>query len=219
MSNHNMKNAISEGLGIACTKSYLVDLPNEELLQIIMPREAASQLLAEYSNVYEVVMNTTINELANIKGMGKTKIYKIECLREIVRRFQTESSSRVTLVRSPKDVFDYMTDMQYLNQEQFRIVMVNTKNKILGQRIISQGTLNMTPVSPREIFNSAIKNMVASIILVHNHPSGDSHPSQEDINITDMVVKAGKIIGISVLDHIIIGKNEYCSFKEKGLIQ
>lgn len=219
MQNSKMRETISEGLGALNTKSFLIDLPDEELLQTIMPREAAMQLLAEYQSVYEVVMNTSVNELVSLKGMGKSKIYKIECLREIVRRFQKENTNKVTVIHTPKDVFNYMADMQYLNQEQFKIVMLNTKNKILGQRIISQGTLNMTPVSPREIFNVAIKNMVASIVLVHNHPSGDSHPSEEDIKMTETIVNAGKIIGIAVLDHIIVGKNEYCSFKEKGLIQ
>ena len=200
------------------TKSFLFDLPDEELLQAIMSKEAACRLIAEYSNVYDVVMNTSVNELARIKGMGKSKIYKIECLREIVRRFYKESASRIAVISCPKDVFEYMADMQYLKQEQFRIVILNTKNKIVNQKIISQGTINATLVSPREVFNAAIKNMAANIILVHNHPSGDPEPSEEDKKITTMVSNAGKIIGISILDHIIIGRNNYYSFKEQGLI-
>lgn len=208
----------TEGLGILGAKSFLFNVPDEELLQIIMPKEAACNLLAEYSNAYEVLMNTSADELAQIKGMGKSKIYKIECLREIVRRFYSRRRSRVAVIRSPKDVFEFMTDMQELKQEQFRIIILNTKNKISGQKTISQGTINATLVSPREIFNAAIKNMAASIILVHNHPSGDPQPSEEDRNLTSRVIKAGEIMNIPVLDHIVIGHDQYCSFKEKGLI-
>ncbi len=98
------------------------------------------------------------------------------------------------------------------------VATLNTENKITGQKVISQGTVNMTAVSPREVFNVAIKNMATSIALVHNHPSGDPQPSTEDISVTDMIVQAGKVIRIPILDHVIIGKNAYCSFKERGLI-
>lgn len=218
MNKYKVETAMYDGLGELDAKSFLFNMPDEELLQIIMPKEAASQLLAEYSNVYEVVMNASVSELTVFKGVGKSKLHRIECLREIIRRFHREQAGRVTVIHCPKDVFIYMADMQYLKQEQFRIVILNTKNKIVGQKIISQGTINMTAVSPREVFNVAIKNMAASIALVHNHPSGDPQPSTEDISVTDMIVQAGKVIGISVLDHVIIGKNAYCSFKEKGLI-
>ncbi len=178
----------------------------------------ACQLIAEYGNVYEVVMNTSANEIAIIKGMGKSKIHKIECLREIVRRFYRENTDRVTVIRSPKDIFEYMADMQYLKQEQFRIIMLDTKNKIMGDRIITQGTVNTTLVSPREVFSPAVRHMAASIIAVHNHPSGDSSPSREDIDVTRNIVEVGKIMSIPVLDHIIIGKDELTSLKGKGII-
>jgi DNA repair protein RadC len=218
MSNYIIKEKISDGLGTLSTKSLLLDLPDEELLQTIMPKEVACQLLAEYGDVYEAVMNISTHELAGIKGMGKSKIYKIECLREIVRRFYRENASKVTVIKSPEDIFEYMADMQYLKQEQFRIIMLNTKNKIIGDRIITQGTVSATLVSPREVFSPAVRNMATSIIVIHNHPSGDSIPSKEDIDVTNNIVEVGKIMSIPVIDHIIIGKDEFTSLKERGII-
>ncbi|WP_371371023.1 DNA repair protein RadC [Sporomusa aerivorans] len=218
MKHNKIKVSAADGLGALSSKSYLLDMPNEELLQVIMPKEAAVQLIREYHSIYDVVMKTTANELKTLKGVGNATIYKIDCIREIVRRFQSEHASGVVLVRTPNDIFIYMAEMQYLDQEQFRIILLTTKNKIIGQTTITQGTVNMTPVTPREIFHAAIKNMAACIILVHNHPSGDSQPSEEDINVTKSIVKVGALMGISVLDHIIIGNQEYYSFKEKGYI-
>ena len=106
--------------------------------------------------------------------------------------------------------------MQYLKQEQFRVVLLDVKHKIISNQIITQGTVSGTLVGAREVFNPAIKHMASKILLVHNHPSGDPTPSREDIEITKQLVKAGDIIGIPVLDHIIIGKDEYTSLKNMG---
>jgi DNA repair protein RadC len=109
-------------------------------------------------------------------------------------------------------------DMQFLAVEQFRVIYLNTKNGIIAEEIIAQGTINATIVGGREIFRKAVRLLAASIILAHNHPSGDALPSQEDIAITRKLVEAGKLLDINILDHIIIGKGQFESLKEKGLL-
>ncbi len=218
MTKYNIKNVNFEGLGIGDAKSVLFDLPDEKLLQAFLFKNVACSLIAEYGSVYEVVMHASLDELAGIAGIGKAKIQKIECLRELIRRLYQAKIENITTIRCPKDIFEYMADMQHIKQEQFRIIILNTKNRVIRQKIISQGTINMALVSPREIFNAAIKTMAASIVLVHNHPSGDPSPSVQDKQLTEIIVKAGNIIGISVVDHIVIGRNRYCSFKEEGWI-
>jgi DNA repair protein RadC len=111
-----------------------------------------------------------------------------------------------------------MEEMRYLDKEYFKVVMLNVKNRVISVENISIGSLNSSIVHPREVFKPAIKRSSAAVILVHNHPSGDTTPSREDIEITRRLVEAGKILGIEVLDHIIFGNSDYLSFKEKGLL-
>lgn len=218
MTKYKIINVNFEGLGIGDAKSILFNVPDEKLLQAFISKNAACSLITEYGGVYEVVMHASLDELAGIAGIGKAKIQKIECLRELIWRLYQAKIEKITTIRCPKDIFEYMVDMQHLKQEQFRIIILNTKNRVIRQKIISQGIINMSLVSPRKIFNAAIKKMAVSIVLVHNHPSGDPSPSVEDKQLTEVIVKAGDIIGISVVDHIVIGRNRYCSFKEKGWI-
>ena len=111
-----------------------------------------------------------------------------------------------------------MEDLRYLQHEQFRILLLNTKNVIIACEEVSRGSLNSSIVHPREVFNRAIKRSAAAIILIHNHPSGDPTPSQEDINITRRLVEVGRLVGIEVLDHLIIGDGVFTSLKEKGYV-
>lgn len=124
------------------------------------------------------------------------------------------------IIRSPNDCFELMKVIcGTCVTEQFNIIMLSTKNHVLGISTISTGTLNTSIVHPREIFQVALlQGMVASIILVHNHPSGDANPSQEDLALTKKLVEAGKVLDIPVIDHIIVGDNTYASLKEKGVI-
>lgn len=201
------------------TNHTFESLPDQELLRFIMPKQAAESLVAEYSSLYEGVMNAPERELAHLAGMNRTHIHKMNCLRELMKRFQQERRQEITVIRSPDNVAAYLNDMQYLQQEQFRIILLNVKNKVLGQKIISQGTINGALVSAREIFSWAIRNMAATIILAHNHPSGNSEPSSEDIAITKNLVEVGKVVDIKVADHVIIGKNQYYSFRQSGGIE
>jgi DNA repair protein RadC len=111
-----------------------------------------------------------------------------------------------------------MEDMRYYKKEYFKIILLDTKNKVIDIITISIGSLNSSIVHPREVFLEAVKKSSASIILLHNHPSGEVQPSREDINITQRLIEAGDIMGIKVLDHIIIGDGTYLSFKEENII-
>lgn len=199
-------------------ENALKSLSDVELLSIFLPQKTANNLIAEYQNIYGLIMRTSSMELANVKGIGKAKVQKINCIRELLNRLHSEKQKQTVRITAPKDIADYMQNMEHLEQEEFKIIMLNTKNKIIGQQMISRGTVNATLVAPREIFNPAIKAMATTIILVHNHPSGDPSPSQEDFNMTKRIIKVGKIVGIHVIDHVIIGKNQYYSMKESGFI-
>ena len=124
-------------------------------------------------------------------------------------------------ITSPKKVSELLSNLYDLENEpieNFIMLMLDTKNKVIGTTLISKGTVNSSLVSPREVFQIALLGNAVSIILAHNHPSGNSEPSQQDISITKRLVDAGKILGVNVLDHIIIGDNEYTSLKEDGYI-
>ena len=199
-------------------KAVFSELSDEELLSTFIPKDVANKLMKEYQSIYGVVMNTAEIDTKNLRGFGKNKLDKIACIKEIIYRINMEKSKALTQISSPNDVLTYFKDMEDLRQEEIRLIMLNTKNKIIAHKTISKGTVNASIVTPREIFFPAIKMMASSIILVHNHPSADVTPSSEDKNITEIVARSGKLINIKLLDHIIIGKNKIYSFKEAGLI-
>ena len=199
-------------------KAVFSELSDEELLSTFIPKDVANKLMKEYQSIYGVVMNTAEIDTKNLRGFGKNKLDKIACIKEIIYRINMEKSKALTQISSPNDVLTYFKDMEDLRQEEIRLIMLNTKNKIIAHKTISKGTINSSVVTPREIFFPAIKMMASSIILAHNHPSGDVTPSSEDKNITEIVARSGKLINIKLLDHIIIGKNKIYSFKEAGLI-
>ena len=199
-------------------KAVFSELSDEELLSTFIPKDVANKLMKEYQSIYGVVMNTAEIDTKNLRGFGKNKLDKIACIKEIIYRINMEKSKALTQISSPNDVLTYFKDMEDLRQEEIRLIMLNTKNKIIAHKTISKGTINASIVTPREIFFPAIKMMASSIILVHNHPSADDTPSSEDKNITEIGARSGKLINIKLLDHIIIGKNKIYSFKEAGLI-
>lgn len=154
------------------------------------------------------------------KGIGKDKAATLSAAFEIARRIlsqqKTLSDKKIT---SPEDIAEILIPMlRDENKEQFIIICLNTANKIIRKEIISVGNLNSSIVHPREVFKVAVENNAASIILVHNHPSGNPEPSNEDISITKKLVEAGKMMEIPVYDHIIIAGNNYTSFVERRLI-
>lgn len=201
-------------------------LSNAELLAIILRtgyREETAIHLAEKvifrAGGLRFLPDLTLEELQKIKGIGLAKAVQVQAALELGRRMAASLRPKTLSLSSPQEVADYlMEEMRYYRKEYFKIILLNTKNQIISLEDVSVGSLNSSVVHPREIFNVSIKKSAAAIILVHNHPSGDPHPSQEDLKVTTRLVDAGKILGISVLDHIIIGEKNYFSFKEKGLL-
>jgi len=158
-------------------------------------------------------------ELASFKGIGRVKAAQIKAAIELGKRVVLEDYRDKKQVQSPKDIVNVlMPKMRYLHKEEFRAVFLDVKNRIMDIAVISIGSLNSSIVHPREVFREAVKRSSASVIFVHNHPSGDPAPSDEDILVTERLVEAGEILGISVLDHIIIGDNVYISFRDKNII-
>lgn len=200
-------------------EAALKDLPEEILLSEFIAPAAAKQLLAEYGDIYHILLRTSEKQLATIKGITKTGLKRLACLKAIILRLEKERKKQIPSITKPQDAVAYCSDMRDLQQEEIRVLLLNSKNRILGKKQIFLGTVNFSLISAREIFHAAIQAMAATIIVVHNHPSGDPRPSREDEEATKTLAQAGKILNIPVLDHIIIGKHGYCSFKEKGYLE
>lgn len=205
------------------------NLTDAELLALIIGtgsyQETALQLASRLVNMLysegglRALLDMTVEELSKLRGMGTAKACKLLASAELTRRIYSAPAQKNITIRTPEDAASaVMEDMRYLKKEHFRILLLNVKNHLLAIENISVGSLSASVVHPREIFRIPIKKSAAAIILVHNHPSGDPTPSQEDVNITRRVFEAGKIIGIDVLDHVIIGNGEFTSLKEKGAI-
>lgn len=132
---------------------------------------------------------------------------------------QREKKQQLKIITTSKEAIEYFGFLEDKEQEEFWVMMLNTKNAVIGSKCISIGTLNMALAQPREIFNVAVRNMAASIIVAHNHPSGNCTPSMEDIAVTKNIIKAGKLLNINCLDHIIIGRQKSISLKQEGVIK
>lgn len=201
-------------------------LSNSELLALILrtgTKEDSvlnlSDRLLSHCGGINGISSPSINDLKQVKGIGEVKATQVLALAELATRFNSFKSGEEHIVSSPKDVSNYMMrQMKGLKKEYFKLIMLNTKNIIISVKDISIGNLNSSIVHPREVFIEAIKLSSASVILCHNHPSGDPTPSKEDILITKRLKECGTLLGIEVLDHIIIGNEAYISLKEKGII-
>lgn len=201
-------------------------LSNAELLAILLRTGTinesavalAQRLLIEAGGLRRLVeMNT--EQLTALKGIGHAKALQVQAGIELGKRLVRTAQPETVTIRSPHDVSQLMMEeLRYLQKEHFVCLFLNTKNHVIGQETLSIGSLNASIVHPREVFLAAIKRSSASIICVHNHPSGDPTPSPEDIDITRRLVEAGSVIGIDVLDHVIIGDLTSVSLKELGLM-
>ncbi|MTI66699.1 MAG: JAB domain-containing protein [Firmicutes bacterium] len=208
-------------------KKGVKSLSNSELLAIIIRTgnknksalEISQNLLTLDKEGLLYLNECSVDELTLIDGIGRCKAAQILSALELGKRSIKYRNIDTVKITSPSDVSNLlMDDMKNLKKEYFKVIMLNTKNKIISIEDISIGSLNSSIVHPREVFKSAIKRSSASLILVHNHPSGDPEPSKEDINITKRLVECGKILGIKVLDHIILGNNRYVSLKEEDVV-
>lgn len=181
--------------------------------------ELAKQILAQYDNDLNTLGRTSIKDLMKFKGIGEAKAITIAAALELGRRRQETQLKEKPKITSSQDayncVFASMEDLQY---EVFKILLLNRNNRVTKIEIISSGGVASTVVDPKVIFKKALDEQASSIILVHNHPSGNLRPSQEDLNVTKKLVKAGKTMEINVLDHLIISEQGYYSFLDEGLI-
>jgi len=158
-------------------------------------------------------------ELVLFKGIGKAKACKLSAALELGKRAAAAGSNQSSSFKCSQEVASYYTPLlKDLKKEQFRLLLMDVKNRIIKEELISQGSLNSSVVHPREVINPAIRNSAASVIFIHNHPSGDPEPSLDDIEITRRLCKSFEIVGIEVLDHIIIGYRDYFSFKQKQML-
>ena len=161
----------------------------------------------------------SIDDFIKIPGIGQVKAVQLKCIAELSRRMATTRYRKNMQVNEPKTIANYyMEQLRHETKEQLLIAMFDGKNYFLGDAVLSIGTVNSSLVSPREIYLKALQHQAVYIIILHNHPSGDAAPSSEDIRTTHRVAECGKMLGIILADHIIIGDNCYTSFREKGIL-
>ncbi len=202
-------------------------LSNSELLAIIIgsgTREKsaiglAEDILAADERGIFYLAESSVQELMTINGVGQFKAARIMAAIELGKRISTMPREKRIEIKSSDEIAKlFMDDMRYENREIFKALLLNSRGEILSIETVSIGELTSTLVHPREVFNKAVKKSAAGIVFVHNHPSGDPTPSKEDINTTARLTACGKILGINVIDHIIIGDGQYSSLQSLGYI-
>ncbi|KMM37749.1 RadC family protein [Guptibacillus hwajinpoensis] len=201
-------------------------LSNQELLAIILRTGTKKESVLQLS--YRIIQNfeglkllkdASIEELTSLNGVGTAKAVQLIAAMELGRRVSRLQLEERYTIRSPEDGANYvMEDMRFLSQEHFVCLYLNTKNQVLHRQTVFVGSLNASIVHPREVFREAFRRSAASLICFHNHPSGDPTPSREDIEVTKRLAECGKMLGIDMLDHIIIGDQKFISLKEKGYV-
>jgi DNA repair protein RadC len=197
----------------------------QELIALIIGRgvarrsvmDIAQDIVRKFGGV-KGLSQATAEELSKVKGIGTAKAAQILACFELAKRQDLEGELENLDIRDPGDVVRVVrAGLRDKAKEHFKLVLLNTRNRVIGISTISIGTLNASLVHPREVFKEAVVRSASSVILVHNHPSNDLEPSEEDVRITRRMVEAGKIMGIEVLDHIIITQHQFVSLKGRGL--
>ena len=209
-----------------CLEYGATALDNAELLAAIIRTgtnglssiELAEKLLESAGNL-NGLYNMSVQELMQIKGIGKAKAVQICCILELSRCIAKQKAREKLDFSNAETIAGYyMEDMRHLEKEHLILVMLDNRCRLIRDKVLSVGTSTGSMVSVREIFKEALDNRAASIVLLHNHPSGNPSPSREDMKVTRNVAEAGKIVGIELLDHIVIGDNSYYSFKQMQYI-
>ncbi len=199
-------------------------LNNNEILAILINSGTRKKTALQLAT--EILANKTLNELKEIspeelkfiEGIGDVKAARIIAAMELSKRIKNEKIEESPYISCPQDVVNLvMEDMKSYDREYFKAILLNTKNRVLGIETISIGSLNSSLAHPREIYKNAIKRSAASIILIHNHPSGDPEPSREDIQLTKELIKVSELLKIKIFDHVIIGNGRYFSMKENNI--
>jgi DNA repair protein RadC len=156
--------------------------------------------------------------LCQVPGVGRARAAQVMAALELGRRLAAEYIEGRTEVRGPADVHRLLADMRFLDREHFQVLLLDTKNRLLAIETVAVGTLNASIVHPREVFKPAIRQSAAALILVHNHPTGNPSPSPEDVEMTRRIAETGRIVGIEILDHVIIGERGFESLREAGVL-
>ncbi|MBQ1194567.1 MAG: DNA repair protein RadC [Lachnospiraceae bacterium] len=210
-----------------CLKMGAEALSDVELLAVIIKNgtrgrsamDLANELLHMSNDGLAGLNHLHVEELMRVEGIGTVKAVQIKCLCELGKRIVKADTSKRICFNSPETIARYYApDLKHKESENLIMLALNTKSALIDEFLISKGTVNSSIASPREIFIEALKARAVSIILIHNHPSGDPTPSRDDKIVTRRIKEAGELVGISLIDHIIIGNNNYISFKEKGYL-
>jgi len=201
-------------------------LAEAELLGILLGKgtrkktavDLARELLGQYQSLQKLFSRSP-SELMKVKGIGSAKAATLSAAFELVRRIQSQKESfKVSFKRSADVAGHYAPLMRDLRKEVFKVILLNRANRLIKDVTISEGTLEASIVHPRDVFREALLEPAAGIILVHNHPSGNPSPSEEDLRITKQLIEAGRLLGIKVYDHIILAGESYRSLADEGLI-
>lgn len=199
-------------------------LKDTELLAIVLGAgyrglnvlKISERLLKQYP--LHVLLSLSIEKLRSLKGLGPAKACSLKAAHELTRRALSIDADVLPTIRSPRDVANAVANIRRNKKENFVVLCLNARNQVIGKETISIGSLNASIVHPREVFQPAIVESAASVVLAHNHPSGDIRPSDDDLELTRRLVKAGEIMGVEVLDHVIVSEKQHLSMKEKGFI-
>ncbi len=212
-----------------CEEKGAKALTNQELLAILLRtgsrKESALELAGRVlhscpgEDGLMGLCSLSMADLTQLHGIGRIKAMQIKCICELSRRLAKETAGPSPQFTSPQTIASYyMEDMRHKKQEELVLLMLNGRNRRIREQIVSRGTVNGSLISPREIFVEALRHHAVNIILMHNHPSGDPSPSEEDLLFTKRVQEAGNLLGVTLLDHIIIGDCQYISLKERGIL-
>lgn len=190
----------------------------ELLLTLGTPRKDCKDPAKEAINKFkglQNVLDASLDDLQQIKGIGPSNAFGIKLFQAISEKYSQEKLTSSVMFNSPQMIFEYLKErIGKEDKEHFVVMFFDTRNKLIVDEV-SVGTLNASLVHPREVFSNAIAKHASHVVVAHNHPSGDAEPSEDDINTTRRLIEAGKIIGISVIDHIIVSKNNFISLKSR----
>jgi DNA repair protein RadC len=201
-------------------------LSGQEVLAVILGRGTkgesvmmtSQKLLSRFGSL-KGVANASVEELVQTSGIGLAKATQIKAALELGRRLEADTGEQPRpVLRSPEDVVaEVRSQLKGKKKEHFLVLCLDTRNRLINRRLVSMGSLDTSIVHPREVFKDAVSSCAASVVFAHNHPSGDPEPSKEDIELTKRLARAGEIVGIEVLDHIIICDKSFVSLKARNL--
>ncbi len=212
-----------------CMKDGPECLNDAELLAVILrtgtKTQTAVELAATVLQKTKIreglpgLVHLSIPELMEVSGIGLVKAVQIQCIGELARRISAGGAEEELVISDPKQAAErYMQRMRFMEQEQMLLLLMNTRHVLIKEIFLTKGTVNASVITPREILVEALRYQAVSFLLLHNHPSGNPEPSREDVFFTKRVKESARLVGITLDDHIVIGNNQYISFKERGIL-